>query len=79
MDSKTNFIHIPKECKTISPREFWLNNPLGVVKFGIVVDSHPLVKNTVKVFRDGGFVFNGIIKNKSELKKVLKMIGYEQG
>ena len=31
----------------------------------------------VQIIKDDGFLFQGTIKNKSELKKVLKMIGYE--
>ena len=31
----------------------------------------------VQIIKDDGFLFQGTIKNKSELKKVLKMIGHE--
>ena len=31
----------------------------------------------VQIIKDDGFLFQGTIKNKSELKRVLKMIGYE--
>lgn len=30
-----------------------------------------------QIIKDNGFLFQGTIKNKSELKRVLKMIGYE--
>ena len=31
----------------------------------------------IQIIKDDGFIFQGAIKNKSELKRILKMIGYE--
>jgi hypothetical protein len=31
----------------------------------------------IQIIKDDGFIFQGAIKNKSELRQILKMIGYE--
>jgi len=53
-------------------------NPVTSAGVKIYFTSEYSAEDIIQIFRRGDTVFSGVIKNKSELKRVLKMIGYEK-